>query len=265
MKKVNWQYLIDALLFISVTGVVIVGFLLGFVIPKGPSATDSAKYFLGLHRHDWGDIHLYLGISFTILAVVHLILGWKWIKGKTQGLFHNYWRVTLAAMCFLPLVVLFVYWAFFPSEPSIYTDSESGEARPDRGILRAGTVPPYNPSNASPTATQGQSGTSVETILERTEFEPRTGSDKQHRTDEHSHEEAGLTRGRASEDTSGILITGQMTLRDIERKTGISARVLADRLGLPQGASLDDRLGRLRKRYRFTMQDVRDIISSSLE
>jgi hypothetical protein len=264
MKKVNWQYLIDALLFISVAAVAAVGFLLGFVIPKGPSGTDSAKYFLGLHRHDWGDIHLYLGISFAILAVVHLFLGWNWIKAKTHGLFHHYWKVTLTAMCLLPLVVLAVSWACFPGEPSIYTDSESGAVRPDRGILEAGAVPPYNPSNAFPT-THGHSSTSAKTILKATESDPRIGNEMERRTNQHSNEEDGSTRRRGSENISGILITGQMTLRDIEERTGISARVLADGLGLPRGAYLDDRLGRLRKKYRFTMQDVRDIIASLLE
>jgi hypothetical protein len=92
-----------------------------------------------------------------------------------------------------------------------------------------------------------------------------TQKQEEHRPVLHSDEEARLTRGRSSEDVSGILITGQMTLHDIERQTGISARVVADRLGLPRSASSEERLGRLRKSYRFTLQDVRDVVSSLLE
>jgi hypothetical protein len=78
-------------------------------------------------------------------------------------------------------------------------------------------------------------------------------------------EEPHLTRGRGAEDPSGILITGQMSLREIELRSGVSARLVADRLGLPRGASLDAPLGRLRRTYRFTMQDVRDIVSDLVE
>jgi len=74
-------------------------------------------------------------------------------------------------------------------------------------------------------------------------------------------EEPQLTRGRGAEDPSGVLITGQMTLREIEMRSGVSARLVADRLGLPRHASLDLPLGKLRKTYRFTMQDLRDIVS----
>ena len=81
----------------------------------------------------------------------------------------------------------------------------------------------------------------------------------------HLEEEPKLTRGRNAEDASGILITGQLSLRDIERQTGISARRLAQRLGLSSATSLDQRLGRLRKTYDFSLQDVRDVLAELME
>ena len=74
MKKTDWQYLVDTLLFLCIVGIVFIGFLMGLVIPKGPTAQESAKYFLGLHRHQWGNIHFYLSITFTVLIIIHLIL-----------------------------------------------------------------------------------------------------------------------------------------------------------------------------------------------
>jgi hypothetical protein len=75
-------------------------------------------------------------------------------------------------------------------------------------------------------------------------------------------EEPQLTRGRYAQDTSGFLITGQMSLYEIEVRTGVSVRLIAQRLGLPSGAPLGERLGRLRKVYSFTMLDVRDAVAS---
>ena len=78
------------------------------------------------------------------------------------------------------------------------------------------------------------------------------------------HEEK-LTRGIKAKDKPDILITGQITLKDIEGKTGIPAQTIANKLGLPSNAPLNETLGRLRKRYLFTMQEVRDIVASLLK
>lgn len=56
-----------------------------------------------------------------------------------------------------------------------------------------------------------------------------------------------------------------MTLYEIEKETWISARKIADKLGLPLNAPLDENLGRLRKTYGFTVQKVRDVVASLLQ
>ncbi|HUU52321.1 MAG TPA: hypothetical protein VMW92_04775, partial [Candidatus Heimdallarchaeota archaeon] len=78
-------------------------------------------------------------------------------------------------------------------------------------------------------------------------------------------EEPKITRGRLAEDQSGILITGRMTLYEIGKQTGLSAREIANTLGLPHNISMDMSLGRLRRQYGFAMQDVRDVIASLLD
>jgi len=74
-----------------------------------------------------------------------------------------------------------------------------------------------------------------------------------------------LVKGRMAEVPSGILITGRMTLYDLEKITGIPARKIADELGIPPHAPLNEQLGRLRKRYFFTMQQVRDVVASLMK
>jgi hypothetical protein len=238
MKKVNWQYLIDLLLFISIAGVVLIGILLGFVLPKGPYAAESAKYFLGLHRHAWGDIHLYLGIAFTALTVIHLILGWNWIRGKTRTLFGSRWKGAIVVICCLPLIVLVGTWLGFPGDPSSYDHSH-----PERGSRRGELSREEISGGSLPDHEDHQRGYSSAVR----EVERAKGR---------------LARGSFSADDSALLVTGQMTLRDIERETGISLVELQNRLGIPETVSPDNRLGRLRKQYGFTMQDVRSAIAS---
>ena len=242
MKRTDLQYIVDALLFVCITGITIIGILLGFVLPKGPATSESSKYFLGLHRHEWGDLHLYLAVAFTALAVLHLILAWSWIKGKTRQLFGGRWRTALISLPILASAVLVAFWAVFPRSSPGYEDYGKGVGK--RSELRdaVSTLPTEMPLSLPPAPVEPQD----ESVGER------------HRVEE----EPKLTRGRRTEDQTGLLVTGQMTLHEIERQTGIPAREIAVRLGFPRNVPLDERLGRLRKLYRFTMQDVREIISA---
>lgn len=71
--------------------------------------------------------------------------------------------------------------------------------------------------------------------------------------------------GRKAAVPSGILITGTMTLYDLEGITGIPARTIAGKLGIPSQAPLNEHLGGLAKRYSFTMQRVRDVVARLLK
>ena len=83
MRKNSLNYLINALALLAFSCMVSTGLLLKFIIP--PGRESSSKYWLDIHRHDWGDIHAYLGLGFLILVVTHLILHWGWIKAMTWG------------------------------------------------------------------------------------------------------------------------------------------------------------------------------------
>lgn len=203
MKKSDWQYLIDTLLFICITGIVFIGFLLGLIIPKSSSVSESAKYFLGLHRHDWGDIHFYLSIAFTSLVIIHLILSWKWIKGKAKHIFKKTWPTFLTLTIALALVTPLLIWTFWPKYADTYADHGLG--------LR---------NKADPTH---------------------------------------LSRVAAGE--NDVVVTGQTTLADVEKTTGISPQKIIEKLGLPKRVKTDETLGQLRKRYGLQLQDVRDIIT----
>lgn len=41
---------------------------------------EEGNDFLGLGRHDWGDLHFYAAIFFLLLLILHLYLHWAWIK-----------------------------------------------------------------------------------------------------------------------------------------------------------------------------------------
>ena len=107
MKKNALSYLVNAVLFVIITAVAAIGLLLGFVIPKGG---PSAAYFLGLHRHQWGEIHLFLAVLFLVLLSYHLWSHWTWIAQSSKRYFGGRWKSVLWGLLGGWILVVAVAW-----------------------------------------------------------------------------------------------------------------------------------------------------------
>ena len=94
MKKNAIKYLVNTLLFVDICSIGVIGFLMAFVIPEG-RAIRGAKYFLGLHRHDWGDIHLQLSILLLVLLSFHIWFNWTWVVQSTKKYFGDHLKNAL--------------------------------------------------------------------------------------------------------------------------------------------------------------------------
>ncbi len=249
IPRTGWKYLVDTLLFLSVLGVAGIGLMMAFLIPEGPLAGGGTKFFLGIHRHQWGNIHLYLSLAFTVLLVVHLVLSWSWIKGKARSLFGGAWKSALGLTLLAALLVPFLFWLAMPKNDPFYAGYGAGvglrwrqEAAVERAVkppLPAPEVPAVVESGTAPEAAPGGAPVSVEP--------PKAVA---------GHSEAG---------TAEVVITGQMSLRDVERATGVPARDIIARLGLPPDVPLDEILGRLRRRYGFEIEQVRVAVADLLK
>ena len=238
MKESDWRYVVDAFLFVCLGGMTLIGILLGLVIPAGPAAAESAKYFLGLHRHQWGNIHAYLSIAFVVLMVVHIVLSWKWVMAKTRQIFKRGVTPALVVTACAPLLVLFLFWVGTPKDSDKYREYgiESNEKRHFQRQV-AEELPPAPGEIAGTQETPG-------------EEESQADSTDRGETSEEEHRRTVGT----------LVITGRITFLEIERATGVSGRTIADRLGLPPTVSLNEPLGRLKQRYGFEIQAVRDIL-----
>ncbi|MGB7297390.1 MAG: DUF4405 domain-containing protein [Candidatus Aminicenantales bacterium] len=243
IKESDWRYLVDTLLFICLIGMVFIGILLGFVLQEGPVSAGGSKYFLGLHRHQWGDIHAYLSIAFVVLMAVHLTLSWKWIKAKTRQIFKGQTTAALVAIGVLPFVVLLFFWMRTPKDAETFRSYGAGAGEIQR-------ILPIQPREAPSPAEN-------EVPREDLRIPETPGApavEPERRRDEEHHAQVG-----------SITVTGQHTLRDLERGTGIPAREIARRMGLPEWTPVNETLGRLRRRYGFEIDQVRDVVSRLLE
>jgi len=239
MKESDWRYLVDALLFVCLIGMAFIGVLLGLVISEGPVSSGGSKYFLGLHRHQWGNIHAYLSIAFVVLMIVHIVLSWKWIKAKTLQIFKRRATPALVAIGALPFVVLFLFWIWASKDADLFRSYGvgTGESQRIQWVQPRETLPPP--------------GQGVRQDDLRTEEKPAAPAVEPERfREEEDHAQVG-----------SITITGQQTLGDLEKATGIPARTIAQGLGLPEAVPMNESLGRLRRLYGFEIQDVRDLVA----
>ena len=109
MTKNVLKYIVDAALFIDVCSIAVIGLLMAVVIPRGRGGWGTA-YFLGLHRHEWGDIHLFLSVLLLVLLAVHLWFNWTWIVQSTRRYFGDRWKAVLWGLSGAWILVLVVGW-----------------------------------------------------------------------------------------------------------------------------------------------------------
>jgi hypothetical protein len=60
----------------------------GFILwgaPAGPR-TGWQVIFLGLTKHDWGEIHLWFGVAMIAVTLIHIALDWKALRGVIRYL-----------------------------------------------------------------------------------------------------------------------------------------------------------------------------------
>ncbi|MGQ9687420.1 MAG: DUF4405 domain-containing protein [Desulfobaccales bacterium] len=117
MNKANLNFIIDALMFLCMAAIAGLGFLMKYVLLPGREST--IKYgrrvelsFLGLDRHDWGAIHLYLGFLLLTLLVLHIVLHWNLIPGLFAKLIPDSgkrWRIGLVYGVIAAILLLFPF------------------------------------------------------------------------------------------------------------------------------------------------------------
>jgi hypothetical protein len=84
MKKSTINLVIDGLLLLCTAAIAGIGFLIKFVLVPGYRRWEIYNrnvdlFFWGLDRHQWGTIHLIIGLVFLALLALHIVLHWGMI------------------------------------------------------------------------------------------------------------------------------------------------------------------------------------------
>jgi hypothetical protein len=123
MDKSKFNFILDALMFLTLMAMAGLGFLMKYTLPPGrvlraTSGSNPALTWLGWDRHDWGDIHLYLAFILLGLLVIHLCLHWQQILGLFRRLIPDPKRRYRVALVFLIINLLLIYFPFLISPSS---------------------------------------------------------------------------------------------------------------------------------------------------
>jgi hypothetical protein len=73
---------VDAIAFIALILLVATGVLLDWTLPPGSGHRVTV---IGLDRHQWGDLHLWIAVAFCAALSVHLALHWRFATAVLRG------------------------------------------------------------------------------------------------------------------------------------------------------------------------------------
>lgn len=132
MNKGTLNFWIDAVMFLCMAALAGIGFLMKYVLIPGKEAwvvygKKVELSWLGMDRHAWGAVHLYLGFLLLGLLLLHIMLHWQIIIGLFRKSFAPANLRSGVAISYVILCAFLLLFPFFIN-PDI-DDSEPGKGR----------------------------------------------------------------------------------------------------------------------------------------
>lgn len=234
IQKSKLNIIIDIILLVLLVLMAGFGFLIKYVLL--PGIQRNSKYganidleFLGMDRHQWGNIHLIISIIFIALIILHIILHWDMIlcildKMIPRKIVRNLFLTTLT------IITITLFISPFLVNPVLVSHENNFRNRTER--------------------------------LERTEGEANTIDTFQKtviiETQKPLKEEiVASSHDKAKEEYD---VHGTQTINEVSEQYNVPADFICKELKI-SGSNQYQRLGRLRKEYGFTMSEVSNAIA----
>ena len=118
MEKSKLNLIIDGLLLLCIAGIVGIGVLIKYVLVPGYLrweiyGRNVEMFFWGLDRHQWGTIHLVIGIVFLALLILHIVLHWSMIIGIYIKLIPNCFARWITALILIFMTIFLLAFSYF--------------------------------------------------------------------------------------------------------------------------------------------------------
>lgn len=230
MTKSKLNLLIDAIMMLLLMAMSGLGLLIKYVLVPGFKrnalyGSEVELYFLGLDRHQWGTVHLWISFAFLLLILIHVILHWEMIGCIFR-------RIVVNSVARITIVVSLVFF-----------------------MLLLGIAPLF----VKPEITQKE----VQ-HLQRRNSKTELNISKDSTFQQHLHHETKTQVGDNKADKSHRKLndwgnTGKMTLAEVAVKYVVPVEKLAQALGVPSEMSTQ-RIGRLKRVYGFDTETLKNEI-----
>ena len=257
--RAKLNLVVDIILFLMLMSMAGIGFLIKYTLLSGEKRNilygqNVNLELLGLDRHQWGTIHLIVSIVFIVFILLHILLHWKLIGCFFRRLFPK--RIPrIVFVILLSVVSVFIFVFAFLFEPNVVEYGNLFRHRVDPAAVSLEDV--LNTSNEDfdlqqpqgvPKELSTQTATPVKDVVVT---QPKHEGNNKQKTQ----------KNRAEVEDYEVL--GGQSLSGVSAKYGVPTQFLCNELNIPQKYA-SERLGRLRKRYDFTMSDVSRAVAKYL-
>ncbi|ULC57873.1 DUF4405 domain-containing protein [Flaviramulus sp. BrNp1-15] len=118
MKKSVLNFTINTVMTICMSAILGTGFIIKYILIPGKErwvkyGNNVELYFLEMDRHQWGTIHLILGLVLLALVVTHIFLHWKIICCVFKKLIKQPITKKIVALLFLIFCLALIISPFF--------------------------------------------------------------------------------------------------------------------------------------------------------
>lgn len=225
---------IDMVMLLLLLAVAGIGFLIKYVLIPGMQrntiyGNNTDLEFWGLTRHEWGTIHLIISLVFLGLLILHIVLHWKMITCVYKRLIPHKTIRTAFAVSLTCIGFLLISFPLL-IKPEVIQREPLHQNRENRN--------------------------NYSQVLDTLNMDRNKQINKTNQNDSVKKHVQTL-----KEDYE---VQGSMTLQYVADKYNVPVGIIASELKVPQNLA-DEKLGRLRRQYNFTMDDVRNIISKNRE
>jgi hypothetical protein len=227
-------------MFVVMVALAVIGFLIRYTLISGADRWEKFgrnvdMTFFGLDRHQWGTVHLVLGVLLAVLLILHIVFHWDQIVCLFRRLIpaKQPRDATYAGLMVLGAVLILIPVCFSP---------ELGEPIRGQG--------------------EGFGRNFPETIMDSPQMtkdpEEMRATDQPVSTRKY---QAGEIEPEQEKEEARVLdIRGYHTIGGLSRLYNVPSVEMKRQLNIPSTVGNNERLGRIRRIYGFTMREVEDCI-----
>ena len=237
MSKSKINFLIDSLMFLCMSGIAGIGFLMKIVLIPGEDrwikyGKNVEIYVFNMDRHQWGTIHLVIALVLLGLLLLHTILHWKLIVCLFSKLITNKSTRKLITIVFVFISIFLFLFAFIVKPEIGEIIQGQGRLVTDEKIISETEITDMGDNNAV-----------IKDISKDTLTDAEDSHERHNRSDK------------------VIEIRGYMTIREVSLANDVPSNYIKKKLNIPETVSDNQSLGVLRKEYGFRMSDIEKIIN----